>query len=337
MKNASLCYRSFGPPLDNLELVESDAVSRPEGALRVAMSLVPVNPSDLIPVTGAYAHRIALPAVAGYEGVGVVVGASPAYSGLIGRRVLPLRGAGTWQRFVDCDPRLAVPVPEDVGDVVAARGYINPLAATMLLRRWPVRGKRVLLTAAGSTCAGLLGTWARQDGAAEVNGILRSPGGAARLSALGIAPVSQNDNRAIDRLADGADLTFDALGGSLATRILARMKPGSSFVGYGLLSGRPVVPSRSNRAGLYRFHLRDEIAPMAPAAWQQAFRVLWPRLLRTALPEVATFPLPQWRAAIRHFSTPGTGKPLIGFGAADRGPAIWPGTSAGDTQHSRRV
>lgn len=322
MKNASLCYRSFGPPLDNLELVETDTIPRPEGALRVAMSLAPLNPSDLIPVTGAYAHRITLPAVAGYEGVGVVVEAPPAYARLTGRRVLPLRGVGTWQRFLDCDPRLAVPVPNDVGDAVAARGYINPLAATMMLRRWPVQGKRVLLTGAGSTCAGLLGTRARQDGATEVNGILRSHDGAAGLSARGIVSVSQDDHRAIDRLAAGADLTFDALGGPVATRILARMKPGSLFVGYGLLSGRPVIPSRSNRAGLCRFHLWDEIAPMAPAAWQQAFRVLWPRLLRAALPEVSTFALAQWRAAIRYFSTPGTRKPLIDFGAVDGDPPL---------------
>ncbi|MFB4204982.1 hypothetical protein KBTX_01521 [wastewater metagenome] len=320
MKNASLRYRSFGPPLDTLELAETDVAPRPEGALRVAMSLAPVNPSDLIPVTGAYAHRIALPAVAGYEGVGVVVEAAPAYSGLIGRRVLPLRGAGTWQRLVDCDPRLAVPVPDDVDDLLAARAYINPLAATTLLRLWSVRGRRVLLTGAGSTCAALLGAWARFDGAVAVYGIHRSPGRAAGLAERGILPVSQDDHRTLDRLAAEVDLTFDALGGPLATRILGRMKPGSAFIGYGLLSGRPVAPSRSNRARLHRFHLRDELAVMDAATWQQAFRGLWPRLRQTALPEPSRFALAQWRDAIRHFSIPGTTKPLIRFGVTDRGP-----------------
>ena len=36
------------------------------------MLVRPINPSDLIPITGAYAHRIPLPNIPGYEGVGIV-------------------------------------------------------------------------------------------------------------------------------------------------------------------------------------------------------------------------------------------------------------------------
>lgn len=32
----------------------------------------PSNPSDLMPIRGSYSHRISLPSIPGYEGVGVV-------------------------------------------------------------------------------------------------------------------------------------------------------------------------------------------------------------------------------------------------------------------------
>jgi NADPH:quinone reductase-like Zn-dependent oxidoreductase len=41
----------------------------------------------------------------------------------------------------------------------------------MMLNLYPPQGKRVLLTAAGSDCAILLGQWARSAGAEEVYGI----------------------------------------------------------------------------------------------------------------------------------------------------------------------
>ncbi len=105
------------------------------------MRFAPVNPSDLIPVTGAYRHRTRLPAVAGYEGLGEVVAAPYGSRLAAGQRVLPLRGGGTWQRFIDLDETWLVPVPPAVDDLLAARGYINPLTAMLMLKRWPVAGK----------------------------------------------------------------------------------------------------------------------------------------------------------------------------------------------------
>ena len=40
----------------------------------------------------AYRHRTPLPAIAGYEGVGIVTETPAAYPALLGKRVLPLRG-----------------------------------------------------------------------------------------------------------------------------------------------------------------------------------------------------------------------------------------------------
>lgn len=99
----------------------------------VRMSASPINPSDLIPIHGAYKHRIQLPAVPGYEGVGVVeqVGSST-HASLLGRRVLPLRGEGTWQAYVTTKAQYAIPVPDAIDDDTASQMYINPVTAWLI-------------------------------------------------------------------------------------------------------------------------------------------------------------------------------------------------------------
>ncbi|MEW6023653.1 MAG: zinc-dependent alcohol dehydrogenase family protein [Pseudomonadota bacterium] len=311
MRNHVLVYRSFGLPVEQLSLVSCDLPERQPGCLRVAMSLAPINPSDLIPITGAYAHRIALPGIAGYEGVGTVIGAPPAHAALLGRRVLPLRGPGTWQSYVDCDPALAIPVPDAIPDGLAARAYINPLAAATMLDRWPVRGKRVLLSGAGSACAELLARWAVQHGAAAVTGIYRSAHRARRLRALGVEPVCQDDGQAIEHAARAADIAFDALGGDIGSAVLGAMGDGAVFVGYGLLSGQGIRHSRALRAAYRRFHLRDALAGMTASAWQRGFVDLWPRLPTVDLPPPRIFDLANWRSAILEAAVPGAPKSML--------------------------
>lgn len=314
MRNTFLIYTAFGPPAESLSLETAELPALEPGRIRVAMSLAPVNPSDLIPITGAYAHRIPLPSIAGYEGVGRVVGATGAHAGFLGKRVLPLRGPGTWQTHVDCDPALAIPVPDSIADPVAARAYINPLAAMTMLARWPVAGKRVLLSGAGSACAELLGQWALRQGAVAVQGIYRSASRVERLLTQGIEPVCMDDAHAVERAAARADIVFDSLGGAIGSAVLAAMAAGSDFVGYGLLSGQNVRSGPGVAAAYRRFHLRDTLAKMSADAWQQQFAGLWLMLMRLELPPVEMFPLADWRSALAHAGRPGADKALLRFG-----------------------
>ena len=310
MRRHSLIYRAFGHPLDQLTLDETELPPAPE-ALTVAMSFAPVNPSDLIPITGAYAHRITPPLAAGYEGVGRVIAAPPTQKALIGQRILPLRGEGTWQTHLHADPALAIPVPDDIPDTTAARAYINPLAALSMLDLWPVAGRHVLLSGAGSSCADYLGLWALARGAASVTGLYRSASRVPRLHALGITPAAQSDTAAVLNAARRADLVFDALGGPVATVVLETLHPEATLIGYGLLTGQPLRPAGPVRARHARFHLRDSLAPLSPADWQTRFARLWPLLRAAPLPETAQFALTDWRAAVTEASRPGGRKPLL--------------------------
>jgi NADPH:quinone reductase-like Zn-dependent oxidoreductase len=69
-----------------------------------------------------------------------VTEAPAVFAHLLGKRVLPLRGQGTWQQYVDCPAEYAIPVPDEVHSHLAARAYINPLAARMMLNLYRRRG-----------------------------------------------------------------------------------------------------------------------------------------------------------------------------------------------------
>lgn len=312
MQNRRLTYRAFGPPAEQLVLETEPLALLATDKMRVKMLAVPINPSDLIPITGAYSHRITPPVIAGYEGVGRVISAPPSHAHLIGHRVLPLRCGGTWQTFVDCDPELAVPVPDDIDDLMACRAYINPLAALTTLDRWPVVGKHVVLSGAGSMCSELLGKWAREQGVASVVGLYRSEARRERLIAAGIDPVSTEDIDAVKGAASEADLVFDALGGQIGNLVLSEMPGGTAFVAYGLLSGHSIRTARED-VRYHRFHLRDSLAVMTPDIWQSQFVRLWESLRSADLPPVSLHALHDWRHALQQIEAPGAAKAVLTF------------------------
>lgn len=69
----SVSYRRFGEPVDVLGVSERPIPSPKVGEVLVEVIARPINPSDLIPIRGAYPHRVKLPAQAGYECFGRIV------------------------------------------------------------------------------------------------------------------------------------------------------------------------------------------------------------------------------------------------------------------------
>ena len=125
------------------------------GRRLLQMRYAPINPSDLIPIHGQYAHRIALPQVLGYEGVGVIV--DPQSGRSTGRRALAVAGDGSWQTFVTLPEERVVWVPDDIDDASAAQIYINPLTCWVLLTQWlPLSAGDVLLLNGGGSAVSLL-------------------------------------------------------------------------------------------------------------------------------------------------------------------------------------
>jgi NADPH:quinone reductase-like Zn-dependent oxidoreductase len=309
--NRALVYREFGSPIAVMKLEHQNLQSL-EAQVRVQMLLAPINPSDLIPVTGAYAHRVRPPRVAGYEGVGRVVGVrDDSLSHLLGRRVLPLREGGTWQKYLDCEGQWLVEVPDGVTDDKAARAYINPLTALFMAERWPPAGKRVLLTAAASSCGSLLAHICRMAGAHRVSGTYRSPSSRERLLQTGVIPLQERGEQIV-AAASECDLVFDCVGGALLQR-LSQAAPVATFVSYGNLSGeRPAGLARGIR--LEQFRLVDAIQTATPEDWQRRFVDVWRLLANAELPPLKAYKVENWKQALDEFGRAGRGaKPAFAF------------------------
>ena len=65
--------RAFGDPRHVIGLEDVERIAPGPGEVEIRIRRAAINPSDLIPVTGAYRSRTTLPFVPGFEGVGEIV------------------------------------------------------------------------------------------------------------------------------------------------------------------------------------------------------------------------------------------------------------------------
>jgi NADPH:quinone reductase-like Zn-dependent oxidoreductase len=121
------------------------------------------------------------------------------------------------------------------------------------------------------------------------------------------------DSKAIARAARQADISFDSLGGTIGSAALEGMGAGSTFVGYGLLSGQNVRSSGRTVACYCRFHLRDALAEMGSAEWQRQFACLWSALAGLDPVPARIFQAPDWRNALMQAIQPGAEKSMLCF------------------------
>ncbi|MCO7179820.1 zinc-dependent alcohol dehydrogenase family protein [Lactococcus formosensis] len=268
----SFIYESYGLPHQVLTLKERCQPSLHPQELLVKMLYAPVNPSDLIPMTGAYAHRISLPAVAGYEGVGLVVDVGSSLSRkLIGQRVLPLEGEGTWQTFVKCPASHTFVIPEGLDSISASQLYVNPLTAWLLctevLNLHP--GQKLAVNAAGSAIGQVFAQLSRILGF-DFIAITRDDKKHKLLKERGAHELRTN---LINLEVDAA---IDCVGGKAGTDLAACVRSGGKFQALGLLSGQQVDWAKLAKLPIdvSIFHLRHWNTKLSPEEWQKSMQTL---------------------------------------------------------------
>src|SRR5690606_31785893 len=107
-------YQRRGPvPQDVIEAVEFQLPALAAGQVRVKVLAAPINPSDVLTLTGEYGMLPPLPAVGGNEGVGRVEELGPEVSNLkVGQIVLLPVGCGTWTSHLNAPANKLIPLPE---------------------------------------------------------------------------------------------------------------------------------------------------------------------------------------------------------------------------------
>ena len=105
-------YTSRGPlPQDVIECVDFTAPDLTAGDVLIEMLAAPINPSDVLTLTGEYGMLPPLPAVGGNEGVGRIAAVGDGVSLPVGLRVMMPVGAGTWTSHLVARADALVPLP----------------------------------------------------------------------------------------------------------------------------------------------------------------------------------------------------------------------------------
>ena len=308
----STLVRQFGDPEQVIDLVEAARPEPGSGEVEVEIALAAINPSDLIPVTGAYRARTELPFVPGFEGVGVVsrIGAGVHHL-KPGDRVVPIGASGLWQQFLVRPAEWCFTVPDDLSDQQAAMSYVNPLTALRLIEALrahfgSLEHRSVGVTAAGSAIGGMLMKLLALEGV-ESTAILRSEKSRDRLGVR--FPIIVTDGSSLP--GDSRfDAVLDAVGGTLAAELISRsIHPGGTFIQYGALSGIPVPQAAITGRADVRFAflwLRTWVHTAGREALEAAFARSFGGLRDGlfASPVAATYPLSRLREALAHQSDP---------------------------------
>lgn len=271
----------------------------------------PINPSDLIPVTGGYASRTALPFIPGFEGVGVIAATAGDAEGLrVGQRVLPIGSAGCWQSMKVLDADWCLPVPDDLGDAAAATAYINPLTALRMvqLHASPGEVRTAAVNAAGSSIAKTIARLLQQRGIRTI-GLGRNPQPEEDRQAgcwteyLHLSPGEAEEQLESDSRLSGIDVVFDCVGGRQGTVLAHRLREGGTLVHYGLLSGQPLLPSLQRQRpdiALDFFRLRTWVHSAGKTAltgiFTEAFDLIRQGHIQTRIQ--AELPLDEYRSGI---------------------------------------
>ena len=130
----ALRYERCGAPAEVLAPVELTVPVPGPGEALVALRAAGIHYSDLGLINGTYGKRLALPAIAGHEGVGEVVALGPDVTDLsLGSLVRMPPDAGVWSEAVVAKAEALDLIPEGVPLEQAALAFINPPTAWRLL------------------------------------------------------------------------------------------------------------------------------------------------------------------------------------------------------------
>ena len=241
MPKAIVIHETGGPEV--LRFEERAPGDIPPGQARVRVSAVGVNFIDVYFRTGLYPRP--LPFVSGMEGAGTVESVAPGVTNVaVGDRVAWCGVPGSYAELADAPVDRLVPIPEGLGDDVAAAAMLQGMTAHYLAQTtWPTRpGDTALVHAAAGGVGLLLVQLLAQRGArvigtcstAEKEKLAREAG------ADEVVRYTETDfTDAVRGLTNGrgVDVVFDSVGQSTFDGSLRSLRPRGMLVMYGQSSG----------------------------------------------------------------------------------------------------
>lgn len=235
-------YSEFGDPTEVLKVEEVARASLEPGQARADVLRSPINPSDLIQVSGNYGVRPPLPAIAGNEGIGRITEVSGDAKGLsVGQLVLLPVGIGLWRSEVTAPAGAFIPMPEGDIDQLSML-MVNPATAQLLLTDFVelAAGDWVIQSAANSAVGTYVVQLAKAMGVKTVC-IVRRESAVQGLIDLGADVVLVDGPDLVKRVKQATGgakmkLALDAVAGETFGRLGECLEVGGTLVNYGAMS-----------------------------------------------------------------------------------------------------
>jgi mitochondrial enoyl-[acyl-carrier protein] reductase / trans-2-enoyl-CoA reductase len=278
-------YEQRGPvPQDVIDPVEMPIPDLKPGQVLVEVLAAPINPSDVLTLTGEYGMLPPLPAIGGAEGVGRVAKVADDVTTLpVGQTVLLPVSSGTWSTHLVLPAAKLIPLPNEADAQQLSMLTVNPPTASLMLTEFVKLelGEWVIQNVANSGVGSYLIQLANIRGWKTVN-IVRRESAVEGVKALGGDVVlvdgpglAKRVKEAIESYGDatsqspgdsgwtpqavpqGLDgrpkrassnirLAIDAVGGSATDRLASCLANGGTLVNYGMMGGEPCQVSPKN-------------------------------------------------------------------------------------------
>lgn len=321
-------FKSFGVPHEVCRCVE---VADPElpaaGEITVRLAASPINPADVLNITGQYGKRAVLPAIPGAEGIGTISACGADVGELaVGDRVM-LPALQNWVEFRNISAGRVVKIPADGDALQLASLRITPPTAHLLLRDMVALppGDWVIQNAANSAVGREMIRVAHQRKLRTIN-VVRREGLDDLLRGDGAdAVLVDGDDLAarVDEVVGGDPirLAIDAAGGLPSAHLIECLGPNGLFVNYGMLTGQACLidPKHLIFKGVTArgFWLSVELERLGWAATVKLYHQLAARVIKgESRVEIAgQYPIEDIQAALQHAQQPGLGgKVILTFG-----------------------
>ncbi|MEQ1692006.1 MAG: zinc-dependent alcohol dehydrogenase family protein [Gemmatimonas sp.] len=304
-------YTVRGPvPQDVIQCVEFTLPPLAAGEALIEVLAAPINPSDVLTLTGEYGMLPPLPAVGGNEGVGRVSAIGENGALRIGQRVVLPVGSGTWTSHLVARADALIPLP-DAGDVVQLSMLsVNPATASLLLSEFVTldQGEWVIQNTANSAVGRYLIQLAKRRGVKTVS-VVRRADAIESLQSLGGDVVLVDGPDLAKRVAEATGkakirLGIDATGGAATDRIARSLAIGGTVVNYGAMSGEAckIAPGSfvfrdiTLRGFWLAFWFRNSTRARQQALYGELVQLIAQGALSTAVH--ATYPLTQIKEAV---------------------------------------
>ncbi len=245
-------HENGGPSVLRLE---SDEVGAPgPGEVRLLQHAVGINAVDAMVREGSY--PMALPAIPGFEGAGVIDSVGEGVTGFSpGDRVAYFFAEGGYATEKLSATTPLVHLPDDIGDETAGAFLAKGLTAWMGLRALhPLRsGETALVLGASGSVGSILSRWATVLGATVI-GVAGSESKLEKVRAGAahalLADDPDADRKIRDIAPDGVDVVYDFVGRATFGIAAGAIRDGGVIAAIGQASGQAPVTADLSRRGV---------------------------------------------------------------------------------------